>query len=391
MRIGNWELGIEQRMTTNHFSPSTYRLLLVLMVMLTACGNQSEQSSSQQETSNDLVENPYIQFSKAVTSLEAIPEAGMTTTQSRRKQAINNQSTIKLPQVNPLEVEGDIAIAGTTIVNPLNELMYQRFVEQGYGGIINISGIGSNPAIQLFCQEGKIDLLTLARPLREDEIATCRANNRQPIQFAIGKDAVVIVVNKLNTFVKKVTLSKLADIFTVEKWSEVDPDWSDESIEHFTLARGADLDLMAQRVFQGDSQAILTSPNTSVYQQYEPMLQALTTTPDGVAFMSYSIYKPASGDLRAISLEGAAASPETAENDTYPLGRILYIYTDAKQLKQKPQVSSLINFYLTHIDEEIEQAKLFPLSQQELDKAKITWLEAMGIKDYTRAEKKNIE
>ena len=50
---------------------------------------------------------------------------------------------IMLPEVNPLEVTGDVIAAGSSTVFPLAEVLAERFIDEGYGGNITIDSIGS--------------------------------------------------------------------------------------------------------------------------------------------------------------------------------------------------------------------------------------------------------
>ena len=69
---------------------------------------------------------------------------------------------------------------------------------------------------------------------------------------------------------------------------------------------------------------------------------------------------------------------QTAEDNTYPLSRPLFIYSDAGVMQSKPQVAAFINFYLTHVNEEVRDVGYFPASEEALNTAKQNWLNAMG-------------
>ena len=65
------------------------------------------------------------------------------------------------------------------------------------------------------------------------------------------------------------------------------------------------------------------------------------------------------------------------DKNEYPLARPLFIYTTAQIMQDKPQVASLVNFFLTHVNEEIGEVGYFPASPPTLDAAKQAWLDAM--------------
>jgi phosphate transport system substrate-binding protein len=45
-------------------------------------------------------------------------------------------------------------------------------------------------------------------------------------------------------------------------------------------------------------------------------------------------------------------------------------------MQEKPQVAAFVNFYLTHVNEEVTDVGYFPASDTALTTAKTAWLEA---------------
>ncbi|PON16742.1 hypothetical protein C2W62_16900 [Candidatus Entotheonella serta] len=76
------------------------------------------------------------------------------------------QSDEILPEVDPLEVEGDIVVAGSETLLPLTERLYDRFIEAGYGGIVRFMRIGTNAGFLVFCEKGTVDVVIATRRLR---------------------------------------------------------------------------------------------------------------------------------------------------------------------------------------------------------------------------------
>ena len=54
-----------------------------------------------------------------------------------------------------------------------------------------------------------------------------------------------------------------------------------------------------------------------------------------------------------LSVEGVAPDDQTAEDNTYPISRPLFIYSTAQIMQEKPQVAAFIYFYLTNVNDEI--------------------------------------
>ncbi len=47
-------------------------------------------------------------------------------------------------------------------------------------------------------------------------------------------------------------------------------------------------------------------------------------------------------------------------------------------MQEKPQVAAYINYFLTHVNEVIDEVGYFPANAEVLDAAKQSWLDAMG-------------
>ena len=355
------------------------KIFLLLLVIVTIWGCQTPQSNIQ-ESSDEASDDPSVQFSQDLTFLEPLSQKRLTDERFRAQKQVSDRGGIALPQIKPLELKGDIELSGNSDINSLNDLIYERFVQEGYSEVINFSGIYPSTAIKLFCEEGQFDILTLSRPMSDREIETCKSNDRQPIDFLIAKDAFVFVVNRQDTFVKNVTLSRLWDLFQVDKWSDVNSNWPDEPIERLLiLPRNFLFDSFPELAFQGEGKPIINLLNTNFYKFYQPLSQDLSTTRYGVGYLSYPYYQRNSQSLRVIPIEGHVANAETVQSGAYPFGYSIFLYADLNQLQQKSQVSSFINFYLTHVNQEIDQAGYLPVSEQELNNSKSSWLKAMEI------------
>ena len=57
------------------------------------------------------------------------------------------------------------------------------------------------------------------------------------------------------------------------------------------------------------------------------------------------------------------------DNNSYPLARPLFMYSDASIMQEKPQVAAYINFFLTYVNEEIVDVGYFPRQRGRLAEA----------------------
>ncbi|MGC8781037.1 MAG: PstS family phosphate ABC transporter substrate-binding protein [Anaerolineae bacterium] len=295
-------------------------------------------------------------------------------------------SGITLPPVDPLKVTGDIRTAGSSTVFPLSERIAERFRDEGYKGNITIDSIGTGAGFERFCKAGETDISNASRPIKGSEVESCKAIGREPIEFRVGTDALAVVVNKNNTFLKDVTLADLAKIFsdTTEKWSDVNPAWPKENILRFSPGTDSGtfdyfIEVVMTPAFKEKAkETLLKAKNLQLSEDDNVLVQGVEGSPYAIGYFGFAYYQENQGRLTDLSINGVAPSTQTVDEGKYPLARPLFIYSTAKIMKEKPQVAAFINFYLTYVNEEIRKVGYFPASQTALDGAKQSWLKAMG-------------
>jgi phosphate binding protein len=298
-----------------------------------------------------------------------------------------------LPEVDPASVSGDIIAAGSSTVYPLAEVMADRFKDEGFSGNITIDSIGSGAGFERFCKTGETDIANASRKIKDSEVESCTAIGRTPIEFRVGTDALAIVVSSENDFLTDVTVEELGKIFSSEvvKWSDVRGEWPNEDILRFSPGTDSGtFDYFVEVVMgplypnaegKADPEAgeasILNAENIQFSEDDNVLVQGVEGSPYAIGYFGYAYYAENQGNLNALSVEGVTPSAETAENGEYPLARPLFIYSDAAILQAKPQVAAFINFFLSFVNEEIQSVGYFPASQEALEVAMQSWLDAM--------------
>ncbi len=152
----------------------------------------------------------------------------------------SKENAVRLPEVDPLEVEGDLVVAGSITVSSLTNAIYKRFIAEGYRGILRHYSIGTGNGFQLFC-DGRADIASASRPIKAAEVAACTAQKRAPVELRIGVGAIVMVVSAENDFVDNITLQELAAIFSAKQPIELFLPSADRTI----------LDTIVTKIFDG--------------------------------------------------------------------------------------------------------------------------------------------
>ena len=285
-----------------------------------------------------------------------------------------------LPGINPLEVTGNIVTAGSSTVFPLSERMVERFKDEGFPGNVTVDSIGSGAGFERFCTAGETDVANASRPIRAQEVESCNAIGRQPIEMRVGTDALAVVVSKENTFADDVDLAQLAALFsTAASWRDVDSRWPDEPIQRFIPGTDSGtFDYFVEAVFDHEMEPILSAANLQMSEDDNILVQGVLGGPYSVGFFGYAYYSENADKLRVLNIDGVEASKESVDDASYPLARPLFIYTTADIMLEKPQAAAFVAFYLTYVNEEVVDVGYFPANREALDAARQAWLDAVS-------------
>ncbi|MBW7882827.1 MAG: PstS family phosphate ABC transporter substrate-binding protein [Caldilineaceae bacterium] len=362
-----------------------WALLLTTALLVAACGGAAPApvapaTEAMSEAATEVATEEAT--AEAAMTEEAMAEEAMT------EEAMAEGGSIVLPEVNPLEVSGDIITAGSSTVFPLAERMAERFIDEGYAGNITIDSIGSGAGFERFCTAGETDISNASRPIKDSEVENCRAIGREPIEFRVGTDALAVVVNPENDWIGEtgVTLEELAKLFAsdVTNWSDVNPAWPAEPIKRFSPGTDSGtFDFFVEAVMDpaygdGGEEALLGAENLQLSEDDNVLVAGVEGDLYGIGYFGYAYYEENKGSLQILAINGVAASPETVDAGEYPLARPLFMYSDATVMQSKPQVASFLNFVLSNVDEEIRSVGYFPASAEALNSAKQAWLDAVG-------------
>jgi phosphate transport system substrate-binding protein len=281
---------------------------------------------------------------------------------------------------SPLNVTGDVITAGSSTVFPLSERMAERFRDEGFSGNITVDSIGSGAGIERFCVAGETDIANASRAMEEDEYAACEEIGRTALEFRVGTDALSVVVSTENDFVTDVTMAELAQIWsTAVNWSDVRPEWPNEPIQRFSPGTDSGTyDYFVEVVLDEDGTLIQNSVNTQYSEDDNVLVQGVLGSPYAIGYFGFAYYVENQDTLTALSIDGVAPNEQTAADNSYPISRPLFIYSDAEIMNAKPQVAAFIHFYLSFVNEEVIDVGYFPADEASHEAAWDNFWAAMG-------------
>jgi phosphate transport system substrate-binding protein len=273
-----------------------------------------------------------------------------------------------------------VKIDGSSTVYPITEAVAEEFQTAKRGAIrvtVGVSGTGGG--FKKFCR-GETDISGASRPILKKEMDACREAGIQYLELPVAYDALTVVVNPKNDWLKSITVDELKKIWepgaqqNVTKWNQVNPAWPDQALKLF--GPGAD-----SGTFDYFTEAVVGKAKSSrgdytASEDDNVLVQGVSMDKGALGYFGYAYFVENSKKLRAVPVVAAsgkpavAPSPETVKNGSYqPLARPVFIYVSAKSL-DKPEVKEFVDFYLNQAPQLVTAVKYVPLPEKAYQQAK---------------------
>jgi len=263
-----------------------------------------------------------------------------------------------------------IKIDGSSTVFPITEAVAEEFQKAKKGAVrvtVGISGTGGG--FKKFCR-GETDISNASRPITKSEMADCQKAGVTYLEMPVAYDAVSVVVNPKNTWLKDISIEDLKKIWEpaaqgkITRWNQVNAAWPDRPMKLF--GAGAD-----SGTFDYFTEAVTGKAKSSrgdfTASEYDNVLvQGVSRDVDSLGFFGFSYYSENQDKLKAlpISWKGSKTvlpSVATVIDGTYqPLSRPIFIYVKAGSAK-RPEVREFVEFFNKNADELVREVKYVPL------------------------------
>ncbi|MEN8238166.1 MAG: substrate-binding domain-containing protein [Actinomycetota bacterium] len=321
------------------------------------------------------------------TATTVAADAGDDTT-TTAADAGGDASALGLPLIDPLDVpDGDVAIAGSSTVFPLSVAVIDQWQDEG-GPAYAIDSIGSGGGFERFCVEGASDISNASRPIKDEERTSCSEIGRDPIEIRVGTDALSLVVSKSNYFAQELTIEEIAAAFAAPAgatWESINASFPAHPIQAFSP--GADsgtFDYFNEVVFDEAEPSPILSADVVEIVGEDDNLTVRGVADDGctegdlastcaIGYFGYAFYQQNADVLERVGVDAGdgpvVPSEDTVNDNSYPISRPLFMYTDAGIVADKPQVGQFITYYLNNVNDLIGPVGYFPAPQENLQEA----------------------
>ncbi|MEX2011134.1 MAG: substrate-binding domain-containing protein [Chloroflexota bacterium] len=274
------------------------------------------------------------------------------------------------PSTAPLS--GDIAISGSSTVQPISQTVAEMFNEQHPDVAITVDGPGTGDGFKLFCA-GDVDISDASRAIKDEEAKLCADAGIEFVELKVAIDGMSILTSINDT--TGVTCLSFADLYAlVGPESEGFDNWSDgqaiaTALGSTTTLPNAPLeisgpgeesgtyDYFVERVVTPFTEARGQDSGAGTRKDYNSnpndnvIIEGIAGTDTSLGWVGYAFAQENTDKVKHFSVDkgdGKCVEPTAATiaSNEYPLARDLFIYVDKAKAAENEALAAYVDFYL---------------------------------------------
>jgi phosphate transport system substrate-binding protein len=242
--------------------------------------------------------------------------------------AILAATVVALPACRSSQ-RGGLTVAGSTSVQPIAELLADRYMAEHPGSLIDVQGGGSSAGIQA-ALSGAAEIGMSSRKLKPQETGLKT--------FLMARDAIALIVHPSNP-VCALTKEQVRGIFSgrVKRWEQVGG--RPGAITFITREEGSGTRGAFEEMVMGKQTEIAAD---GIVQDSTGAARAIVAgDPNAIAYISLGMITP---EVKAVALDGVMPTPETAASGAYALTRPFLLLTRGEPT---PRAQAFMDFLTT--------------------------------------------
>jgi len=250
-----------------------------------------------------------------------------------------------------------VTVDGSSTVYPITEGIAEDFQKANKGLKVTVGVSGTGGGFKKFCR-GETDISDASRPITAKEMEACKAAGVEYFELPVAFDALTVVINPRNTWLKQATVAELKAVWEpaaqgkVMRWNQINPAWPDQPVKLF--GPGAD-----SGTFEYFTEAIVGKAKSSrgdftASEDDNVLVQGVAGDVNAMGYFGYAYYAENTSRLKALPIVAAPGKPAVApsaksvEDGSYqPLARPIFIYVKAASMA-KPEVKKFVEFYMSN-------------------------------------------
>jgi len=242
----------------------------------------------------------------------------------------------------------NIVIKGSTTVLPIAQVALDAYMKANPGVNVSLSGGGSGEGIKALIDK-TTDIANSSREIKAKEMEQAKAKGINPTETIVAYDGIVPVVNPKNK-VKDLTVDQLSQIYQgkIKNWKDVGGD----DLKIVVISRDS-----SSGTFEAWGELVLNKakvlPQAQLQASNGAIVQAISKNRYAIGYVGLGYLNKS---IKALTVNGVKASPETCITKAYPVSRPLYMYTDGEP---KGEAAKFIKFILSPAGQKLAEKEGF--------------------------------
>ena len=230
----------------------------------------------------------------------------------------------------------DLKIDGSTTVLPIAQKGAEVFMKKNPAVKVFVSGSGSGTGIKALI-DGTTNVATSSRAAKDKEEASAKEKGVTLTGHKVALDGIVPIVHP-SMKIKDITMEQLRDIYNgkITNWKELGgPNRPISTVSRDTSS--GTYEVWEEKILKGDKvkpDALLVASNGQAVQTVSQNKFAIGYI--GIGYIDKSV--------KALTVNGKSASANTVRDDSWPIARPLFMYTNGKPASV---IAKFIDFMLS--------------------------------------------
>jgi phosphate transport system substrate-binding protein len=269
--------------------------------------------------------------------------------------------------------QASIKMDGSSTVFPIAEAVAEEFQISKRGKVrVTVGMSGTGGGFKKFCR-GETDMSNASRPILAEEMELCRKNSVKYIELPVAFDALTVVINPGNNWVKgnAMTVADLRKMWEpaaqgrISTWKQVRAEWPAEKLMLF--GPGADSGTFDYFTEAVNGKAKASRGDFTASEDDNTLVSGVVNNKSALGYFGFAYYAAHKDKLRAVAIDGGKGpvlpSIENVINGTYaPLSRPLFIYV-RDTAATRPEVREFVQFMMKQSSALVGEVGYVPLPQ----------------------------
>lgn len=264
-----------------------------------------------------------------------------------------------------------VKIDGSSTVFPPTEGVAEDFQKMKKGTMkvtVGISGTGGG--FKKFCR-GETDISNASRPILKAEMEACKVAGVEYFELPVGFDALTVVVNPKNTFLKQLSVAELKTMWEpaaqgkITSWKQVNPAFPDAPLKLY--GAGSDSGTFDYFTEAINGKAKASRGDYAATEDDHVTVKGVAGDVNAIGYLGFAYYAENQSTLKALPIVEKAGKPAVAPNEQnvingsyQPLARPIFIYVNSKSL-ERAEVKEFVAFYMKEGARIMKEVKYVPL------------------------------